>query len=89
MALPSGVNKGTELLVALRELGLSVHDVVGIGDAENDHAFVRLCEVGVAVDSALPSVKEECDHVTYRSVHQRRPIRRSCGAPLSSPALSP
>src|SRR5581483_3247370 len=44
MILPSGVNKATGLEEALRELGLSRHNVVGIGDAENDHAFLAYCE---------------------------------------------
>src|SRR5215471_3195797 len=40
MILPSGVNKATGLRAALKELGLSPHNVVGVGDAENDHAFL-------------------------------------------------
>ena len=43
MVLPSGVNKATGLAAALEELGLSPHNVVGVGDAENDHAFLRRC----------------------------------------------
>jgi HAD superfamily hydrolase (TIGR01484 family) len=64
MVLPSGVNKATGLKVALDELGLSPHNTVGIGDAENDHAFFSLCECSVAVANALPSVKEQADWVT-------------------------
>ena len=64
MVLPSGINKATGLAEALRELGLSAHNVVGIGDAENDHAFLELCEASVAVANALDSLKERCDHVT-------------------------
>src|SRR5262245_37702860 len=64
MVLPSGVNKATGLAQALQELGLSPHNVVGVGDAENDHAFLRLCECSVAVANALPAVKEEADVVT-------------------------
>jgi HAD superfamily hydrolase (TIGR01484 family) len=41
MILPSGVNKGTGLEAALKELQLSAHNVVGVGDAENDHAFLQ------------------------------------------------
>ncbi len=44
MVLPSGVNKATGLKVALEEIGISPHNVVGVGDAENDHAFLQLCE---------------------------------------------
>jgi hypothetical protein len=64
MVLPSGINKATGLSAALAQLGLSPHNVVGIGDAENDHAFMRLCECGVAVSNALPMVKERADYVT-------------------------
>jgi HAD superfamily hydrolase (TIGR01484 family) len=64
MALPSGVNKATGLSAALAELGLSRHNAVGIGDAENDHAFLSLCECSVAVSNALPMIKERADMVT-------------------------
>lgn len=64
MVLPSGMNKATGLEAALVELGLSPHNCVGVGDAENDHAFIRLCECGVAVANALPLVRERSDWVT-------------------------
>src|SRR5256714_5392075 len=64
MVLPSGVNKGTGLAHALDELGLSPHNTVGVGDAENDHAFLALCECSVAVENALPTLKERADVVT-------------------------
>jgi HAD superfamily hydrolase (TIGR01484 family) len=64
MILPSSVNKATGLAEGLKELQLSPHNVVGVGDAENDHAFLALCECGVAVANALDSVKAEADMVT-------------------------
>lgn len=64
MVLPSGVNKATGLRAALEEMHLSPHEVVGIGDAENDHAFLSICECGVAVANALPAIKERADLVT-------------------------
>ena len=67
MILPSGVNKATGLKAALGELGLSSHNVVGIGDAENDHAFLALCECSVAVANALDTLKERVDRVTKGS----------------------
>jgi hydroxymethylpyrimidine pyrophosphatase-like HAD family hydrolase len=67
MILPSGINKGTGLKVALNELGLSRHNVVGIGDAENDHAFLGLCECSIAVANALPALQERADWVTGHS----------------------
>ena len=64
MVLPSGVNKASGLAAALVESGLSPHNVVGIGDAENDHAFLAMCGCSVAVANALDSVKAEADLVT-------------------------
>ncbi len=64
MVLPSGISKATGLAAALEQLGLSPHNVVGIGDAENDHAFLGLCECAVAVANALPALKEAADFVT-------------------------
>jgi HAD superfamily hydrolase (TIGR01484 family) len=67
MILPSGVNKATGLSAALNELGLSLHNVVGIGDAENDHAFLALTECSVAVENALDNLKKRVDWVTAGS----------------------
>jgi hydroxymethylpyrimidine pyrophosphatase-like HAD family hydrolase len=64
MVLPSGVNKATGLKTALKEMDLSAHNVIGVGDAENDHAFMELCERSVAVANALPVLKEKADLVT-------------------------
>jgi HAD superfamily hydrolase (TIGR01484 family) len=66
MVLPSGVNKASGLHAALDDLGLSPHNVVGIGDAENDHAFMQLCECSFAVANALAMVKERADGITQK-----------------------
>jgi HAD superfamily hydrolase (TIGR01484 family) len=63
MVLPSGVNKATGLAAALRELGISAHNVVAVGDAENDYPFLSAAGCGVAVANALPSLKEHADLV--------------------------
>lgn len=64
MILPSGVNKATGLRAALPELGLSPHNAIGVGDAENDHALLNVCEFRVAVSNAIPTLKERADFVT-------------------------
>lgn len=64
MVLPSGVNKATGLDAALADLKLSPHNVVAVGDAENDHAFLHACGCSVAVENALPAVKATADLVT-------------------------
>jgi hydroxymethylpyrimidine pyrophosphatase-like HAD family hydrolase len=63
MVLPSGVNKASGLKAALKAMGLSPHNVVGVGDAENDHAFLQFCECAAAVANGLPSVKQKADLV--------------------------
>jgi hydroxymethylpyrimidine pyrophosphatase-like HAD family hydrolase len=64
MVLPSGINKASGLAEALKALELSPHNVVGIGDAENDHAFLRACGCSAAVANALAAVKDTADFVT-------------------------
>ena len=51
MVLPSGVNKATGLLAALRQMGLSPHNVVAV------------CGRGAAVANALPALKAWADIV--------------------------
>jgi HAD superfamily hydrolase (TIGR01484 family) len=64
MVLPASVDKATGLSAALEELALSPRDVVGIGDAENDEAFLAMCGRGVAVANALESLKARADQLT-------------------------
>jgi HAD superfamily hydrolase (TIGR01484 family) len=64
MVLPPGINKATGLQAALEELCLSPHNVAGIGDAENDHAFLAICECSAAVRNALPMLQRQADFVT-------------------------
>jgi hypothetical protein len=64
MVLPSGINKASGLLAACEELGISPHNVVAIGDAENDHAFLQAAGCGVAVANALPALKANATFVT-------------------------
>jgi hydroxymethylpyrimidine pyrophosphatase-like HAD family hydrolase len=64
MALPANVTKATGLGPALAALGVAAERTVGIGDAENDQAFLRACGLAVAVANALPTVKELAHLVT-------------------------
>lgn len=64
MVLPTGVNKATGLDAAAHDLGLSRHNIVAVGDAENDHALLTRSELGVAVANALPALKQHADLVT-------------------------
>ncbi|MGH7782963.1 MAG: HAD family hydrolase [Candidatus Binatia bacterium] len=64
MILPTGSNKATGLAATLKRMKLSPRHVIGVGDAENDHAFLNLCQCSVAVANALPTLQEEVDFVT-------------------------
>ncbi len=63
MVLPSGVTKGSGLVQALGNLGISRHSTLGVGDAENDHQLLAACELGAAVANAVPALKEHADLV--------------------------
>jgi hydroxymethylpyrimidine pyrophosphatase-like HAD family hydrolase len=64
MILPTGLDKATGMDAALREMRQSWNSVVGIGDAENDLAFLSRCQYSVAVSNALDSLKLEVDFTT-------------------------
>jgi len=64
MVLPAAVSKQSGLEEALRRLGVPAHNAIGVGDAENDHAFLRLAGFAVAVGNAIPSLIAEADLVT-------------------------
>lgn len=61
MILPSGVNKSTGLTEALKELELNPANIAGVGDAENDHTFLKMCGYSAAVSNAIESLKQEVD----------------------------
>lgn len=63
MVLPPGVSKGTGLAAGLADLGISVHNTVAIGDAENDHSLLAAAELGVAVANAVTALKSAADIV--------------------------
>ncbi|MEZ6131281.1 MAG: HAD family hydrolase [Planctomycetaceae bacterium] len=63
MLLPGSISKSSGLRQLLDTLGASVHNAIGIGDAENDHELLTSCEHGVAVSWGSAKLKESADHV--------------------------
>jgi hypothetical protein len=63
MLLPAGVSKGTGVQNALRFLGLSFHDVLAFGDAENDLPFFEVCGWRACPADGMPEVKERADWI--------------------------
>jgi len=64
MCLPDGIDKASGLVAGLHALGLTPPEVVGVGDAENDHPFLAAAGVSAAVANALPSLRANVDLVT-------------------------
>ncbi len=64
MVLPTGIDKAAGLKAAIVDLKVSLNQTVGVGDAENDRAFLDLCGYSVAVANALSMLKETVDWVT-------------------------
>jgi HAD superfamily hydrolase (TIGR01484 family) len=64
MVLPAGINKATGFARALTKLELPAERVVGVGDAENDEAFLKLCGCSVAVANAISKIKQAADLIT-------------------------
>jgi hypothetical protein len=63
MVLPQAISKASGLRDVLTTLRLSVHNVLAIGDAENDHDLLATCEVGVAVAWGSPVLQRAADLV--------------------------
>ena len=63
MIIPAGASKGRGLLEALAEIGVSRHDTLAVGDAENDLSLLRPCAVGAAVANAVESLRRQADLV--------------------------
>jgi hydroxymethylpyrimidine pyrophosphatase-like HAD family hydrolase len=58
-----GVSKGSGVQHAIRRLGLSSHDVLGIGDAENDLDMFAVCGFSACPGNAVEEVRTRVDWV--------------------------
>lgn len=63
MLLPAGISKETGVRRALEHLGLSFHDVLAIGDAENDLALFAACGWSACPSDAVEMVRARVDFV--------------------------
>ncbi len=92
MLLPAGVSKGKGVERVLQMMGLSFHDVLALGDAENDLDLFRACGWCGCPGDAVPSVRERADWVfpghdgqaiaaaiTGPILESRLPVHRSPG----------
>src|SRR5512144_2829941 len=63
MLLPSGVSKGSGVQQVLRFLEISPHDVLALGDAENDLALFDACGFSACPGNSIAVVRERVDWV--------------------------
>ena len=63
MLVPRGISKGQGLEHVLRWLGLSFHDVLAFGDAENDLALFEACGWTACPANGVPALKAWADWV--------------------------
>src|SRR5688500_12546515 len=61
---PADVDKASGVRAALKDLGVSRHNLVAIGDGENDLALFQYAEHAVAVQNADPALKQVADRTT-------------------------
>ncbi len=59
-----GVDKATALLALGQKLGITLHEIVAIGDMDNDIAMLQMVGLGIAMGNAPVHVKVEADWVT-------------------------
>ncbi|KRL76254.1 sugar-phosphatase [Ligilactobacillus equi] len=68
-AYTKGVNKGTALDKLCDILGLTADNVMAIGDEENDIPMLEFAKTAVAMENAVPAVKEVVNELTADNDH--------------------
>jgi hypothetical protein len=63
MLLPPGVSKGSGVAQVLHVMELSPHDVLALGDAENDLSLFEACGFSACPGDSVPSVRDRADWV--------------------------
>ncbi|HAX1100225.1 TPA: HAD-IIB family hydrolase, partial [Enterococcus faecium] len=62
--MPKGVTKAYGISLLAKDLGLKQEEIMAIGDEENDLPMIQYAGLGVAMENAVPFVKEAADFVT-------------------------
>ncbi|MEB1807287.1 MAG: Cof-type HAD-IIB family hydrolase [Bacillaceae bacterium] len=64
----SGVNKARAIEKVCERLGITMDNVMAMGDSLNDLAMIKDAGIGVAMGNAQPFVKESADWVTASNI---------------------
>lgn len=66
--LPANVSKGEALKVLMDYLNLPIQSAIAIGDHFNDIEMIKAAGIGVAVNNAIPSLKEYADAIVPSNI---------------------
>lgn len=61
---PSGVNKANALEVVCKKLGITMNEVMAVGDSMNDKKMIKQAGFGVAMGNAQDEIKQVADYIT-------------------------
>ncbi|TMN21385.1 HAD family phosphatase [Lentibacillus cibarius] len=61
---PKGVNKASALQRVCEELGITMDNVLAVGDSLNDMKMIQSAGIGVAMGNAQEAIKNAADYVT-------------------------
>ncbi len=59
----NGVNKGTACDMIAKNFGMTIDDVIGVGDAGNDYDMIKMAGLSFAVSNATKEIKDLSDIV--------------------------
>lgn len=62
--MPKGITKAYGISLLARDLGIKQEEIMTIGDEENDLPMIEYAGLGVAMENAVPRVKDLADVIT-------------------------
>lgn len=62
--LNPNVSKGNAVKLLSEKLGIKQEEVMALGDNGNDLSMITFAGCGIAMDNAIPELKEAADHIT-------------------------
>lgn len=67
--MPKGITKAYGISLLARDLDIKQEEIMTIGDEENDLPMIEYAGLGVAMENAVPKVKEIADVITDTNDH--------------------
>lgn len=61
---PKNVNKANGLKIVSDRLGITFDNMIAIGDSLNDKSMLEAANIGIAMNNAIPEIKEIADVIT-------------------------